>query len=139
MYSSGLDDRVQHVANRMILTKDGCLNRTNFSLLLSNTFLQVGQLALQRLHDFFSDLLLFSELLRAGNRFLAPVLELFAHAVNVVGHEVDRLAEWKCALAQNLDGFLHELNIVLVETSSSGIGGLGVHNLFGVGLWLGFA
>jgi len=73
----------------VVLAQDGCLDAADLPLLFADTFLKVSKLVLERLDDLFSDLLLFFELLCAADCFLAPVLVLLAHAVDIVSYEVD--------------------------------------------------
>ena len=89
VYSSSLDDGVQHVADCVVLTQNGSFDAADLALLFANAFFQVSQLVLQWLDNFFGDLLLFFELMVAGDCFFAPVFVLFAHAVDIVGHKVN--------------------------------------------------
>ena len=84
-------------------------------MLFANLLFELGETVLQRLDKLLSSLLRFLELLVARNSLLTPVLILLAHAVHVVRHEVNRLAEWVCASAQNLDSLAHELDILFGE------------------------
>ena len=47
--------------------------------------------------------------------FLAPVFVFLAHTVHIIGYEINGLSERVCALAKDLDGLLHEFDVVLVE------------------------
>lgn len=58
-------------------------------MLLSDLFLELGELVLEGLNDFLSGFLGLFELLVASDGLLAPVFVLFRHAVNVIGDEVD--------------------------------------------------
>ena len=71
---------------------------------------------MKRLDDLFGSLLGFLELLVASNGFFAPVLVLFAHAVNIVRDEVNRLSERVRAAAQDLNSLAHELDVLLSES-----------------------
>ena len=55
-------------------------------------------------------------MLVASNGFFAPVLVLFAHAVNIVRDEVNRLSERVRAAAQDLNSLAHELDVLLSES-----------------------
>jgi len=65
VYSSGLDDRVQHVANRVILAQDGGFYAVDLTLLFADALLKVRELTLERLHNFLRDLLLLVQGMRA--------------------------------------------------------------------------
>lgn len=93
------------------------LDRVDFSLLLLNFLLDLGQLILQGLYDLLGDALLFFELGLALLAFFAPVFVLFGHAIDVIGYKVYALAERIGALAQYLNGFLHKLDVVLGESA----------------------
>lgn len=54
-------------------------------------------------------------MLIASDCLLAPVLVLFAHAVDVVSHEVDRLSERVGASAKDLDGLSHEFDVTFCK------------------------
>jgi len=90
--------------------------RVHFGLLLSNLLLELGKLVLKRLDDLFGSLLSLLKLLVASNGFFAPVLVLFAHAVDIVRDEVNRLSERVCAAAQDLNSLAHELDVLLSES-----------------------
>ena len=87
-------------------------------MLFTNLLFELSQLVLQRLNDFFGNFLLVFQCLVALDGLFAPVFVFFAHTVHIVCDEVDRLAEGVCALAEDLDGLLHEFNIGLVEWAS---------------------
>lgn len=113
------------------------LDAVDLALLFADLFLKLGQLVLQGLHYFFGDFLLVFEGLVALDGLFAPVLVFLAHAVHIVCHEVDGLAERVGALAQDLDGFLHELDVVLVEGASGArvhVAGSHATELLGVGI-----
>ena len=71
---------------------------------------------MKRLDDLFGSLLSLLELLVASNGFFAPVLILFAHAVDIVRDKVNRLSERVRAAAQDLNSLAHELDILLSES-----------------------
>ena len=71
---------------------------------------------MKRLDDLFGSLLGFLELLVASNGFFTPVLVLFAHAVDIVRDEVNRLSERVRAAAQDLNSLAHELDVLLSES-----------------------
>ena len=58
-------------------------------MLLANLLLEFSKLVLQGLNQVFSCFLGLFKLLVALNGFFAPVFELLAHAVNIIGDEVD--------------------------------------------------
>jgi hypothetical protein len=119
LYSSGLDNRVKQITDGLVLTDNGGFDAVDLALLLPDFLFKFGQLVLQRLDHFFGQFLLLFQLLRARDTLLSPVLILLTHTVHIVSHEVDRLAQWQRALAQNLDGFLKELNVILIEATAS--------------------
>lgn len=88
------------------------LDAINFTLLFLNFLLQVCQLVLQRVQHFLGNSLLLLQLRLAGNAFPLPVLVLLVHRIDIVSYEINTLPQWVSALTENLDGFLHELNIV---------------------------
>ena len=79
-----MDDRVEKVSDGDVVAEDLRLDAVDLALLLTNLFLQFGQLVLQRLHHFFGDFLLVFERLIALNSLLSPVLLFFAHAIYFV-------------------------------------------------------
>ena len=113
--SSSLDDGVEEVSNGDVVAENLRLDAVDLALLFTDLFLKLSQLVLQGLHYFFGNFLLVFEGLVALYGLLAPVFVFFAHAVHIVRHEVDRLSERVGALAQDLNGLLHELDVVLVE------------------------
>ena len=78
-------------------------------------------MVLQWLDHFFCRFLGLLELLIARDCFFTPVLIFFAHAVDIVCHEVDRLSERIGASAKDLNGLPHELNIAFCEALISSI------------------
>ena len=114
-----LDDRVQQVLYRNVVSDNLTLHAVHFRLLLLDSLLQVGQLVLQRLNHFLRDFLLLHQLRHAGLGVLSPVLVLFVHRIDVVAHKVYAFAQWVCALTQNLNGFLHEFNVLFGESSGT--------------------
>ena len=135
--SSSLDDGVEKVSNGDVVAEDLRLDAVDLALLFTDLFLKLSQLVLQRLHYFLGNFLLVFEGLVALDCLFAPVLVFFAHAVHIVRHEVDGLAERVGALAQDLDGFLHELNVVLVEGAGRArvhVSGSHAAELLGVGI-----
>ena len=113
--SARCNDGVEQVLNRNIVPHDLALCAIDLTVLLPNLLLDVGQLVLQRLQDLLGDVLLLLEPRLAFDLLLFPVLVFLAHAVDIVCYEVDTLAERIRALAEDLDGFLHEFNVVLRE------------------------
>ena len=63
---------------------------------------------------------------------LFPIVVFFAHGIDVVGDEVDGLAEGIRALAEYLDGLFHKLDVLIGETAALGSGWL-VRGLVWVG------
>ena len=80
------------------------------------SFIDVCNLILERLEHLLGDSLLLLKLALAGKGLSLPEVKFLAHAVNVVGHEVDALAKRIRRLAEDLDGFLHKLDVIFAES-----------------------
>jgi len=70
------------------------------------------------LHDFLGDFMLLNELDLAGLRFFFPMLVFFVHGFNIICHEINGFAERVGGLAEDLDSFFHEFDILLSKCTS---------------------
>ena len=118
LHSTGLNHWVKQVAHCDVVPQDLTLDAVDLALLFLDLLLKIGQLVLQRLDELLSNFLLFLQALSAVDSFLAPVFVLFRHAVNIVSHVVDWLSKRVCRLTQDLNWFLHELDVVLVKSAA---------------------
>ena len=88
-HSPGLDNRVEQVADGVVVAEDLRFDAINLTGLLLDSLLELSERVLQRLQQLLGYLLLLLQALRARDGLLAPVLVLLAHAVNIVGHVVN--------------------------------------------------
>lgn len=111
--SSRLDHGIKQIRNGNVVSQNLTPHRLHFALLLTNTLFKLGKLVLQRVDQLLRYFLLFLEAVSALDRFSPPVLILLAHRVHVVGHVVYWLSKRICWLAENLNCFFHEFNVLL--------------------------